>query len=417
MPATTASSAPAAKPPSKPTPIANGLVYVNPDMPGIQRLKHGEHFRYRDAQGRWLRDVDEISRIRMLAIPPAYTQVWICPLPNGHLQATGIDARGRKQYRYHADWRSMKDESKFERLEAFALALPRIRARVARDLQLPRGSKTPGRSQVLAAVVRLLDTTLLRVGNEEYASTNGSYGLTTLRNRHAAVQGQALRLRFRGKSGVMHDARLDDPRVARVVRQCQQLPGQTLFQYADDDGEPHSVSSTDVNDYLAEAARGERFTAKDFRTWHGTVQALELTRLACEPGRAAADGTRYTAKDILAAVAKQLGNTPAVCKKAYVHPAVLALGSALSDGDEATSALFEKIGGSSKARTSRGLHAAERRMLAFLKVQRQGQARERRATRVALPSRKGTTKPASNSKAQLPVARTRRTLSASSVTA
>ena len=367
MPATTASSAPAAKPPSKPTPIANGLVYVNPDMPGIQRLKHGERFRYRDAQGRWLRDVDEISRIRMLAIPPAYTQVWICPLPNGHLQATGIDARGRKQYRYHADWRSMKDESKFERLEAFALALPRIRARVARDLQLPRGSKTPGRSQVLAAVVRLLDTTLLRVGNEEYASTNGSYGLTTLRNRHAAVQGQALRLRFRGKSGVMHDARLDDPRVARVVRQCQQLPGQTLFQYADDDGAPRSVSSTDVNDYLAEAARGERFTAKDFRTWHGTVQALELTRLACEPGRAAADGTRYTAKDILAAVAKQLGNTPAVCKKAYVHPAVLALGSALSDGDEATSALFEKIGGSSKA--------------------------------------------------QLPVARTRRTLSASSVTA
>ncbi|MGJ7568922.1 DNA topoisomerase IB [Variovorax sp. RB2P76] len=417
MPATTASSAPAAKPPSKPTPIANGLVYVNPDMPGIQRLKQGERFRYRDAQGRWLRDVDEISRIRMLAIPPAYTQVWICPLPNGHLQATGIDARGRKQYRYHADWRSMKDESKFERLEAFALALPRIRARVARDLQLPRGSKTPGRSQVLAAVVRLLDTTLLRVGNEEYASTNGSYGLTTLRNRHAAVQGQALRLRFRGKSGVMHDARLDDPRVARVVRQCQQLPGQTLFQYADDDGAPHSVSSTDVNDYLAEAARGERFTAKDFRTWHGTVQALELTRLACEPGRAAADGTRYTAKDILAAVAKQLGNTPAVCKKAYVHPAVLALGSALSDGDEATSALFEKIGGSSKARTSRGLHAAERRMLAFLKVQRQGQARERRATRVALPSRKGATKPPSSSKAQLPVARTRRTLSASSVTA
>lgn len=417
MPATTVSSAPAAKPPSKPTPIANGLVYVNPDMPGIQRLKHGERFRYRDAKGRWLRDVDEISRIRMLAIPPAYTQVWICPLPNGHLQATGIDARGRKQYRYHADWRSMKDESKFERLEAFALALPRIRARVARDLQLPRGSKTPGRSQVLAAVVRLLDTTLLRVGNEEYASTNGSYGLTTLRNRHAAVQGQALRLRFRGKSGVMHDARLDDPRVAKVVRQCQQLPGQTLFQYADDDGVPHSVSSTDVNEYLAEAARGERFTAKDFRTWHGTVQALELTRLACEPGRAAADGTRYTAKDILAAVAKQLGNTPAVCKKAYVHPAVLALGSALSDGDEATSALFEKIGGSSKARTSRGLHAAERRMLAFLKVQRQGQARERRATRVAVPSRKGAAKPASNSKAQLPVARTRRTLSASSVTA
>ena len=336
-------SSPPAKPPSKPTPIANGLVYVNPGMPGIRRLKHGERFRYRDANGQGLRDVDEIARIRMLAIPPAYTQVWICPLPNGHLQATGIDARGRKQYRYHADWRSMKDETKFDRLEAFALALPRIRARVARDLRSTKGRKAPGRTQVLAAVVRLLDTTLLRVGNEEYANSNRSYGLTTLRSRHAAVQGQALRLRFRGKSGVMHEAKLDDPRVARVVRQCQQLPGQALFQYEDEDGELRGISSTDVNDYLAEAAQGERFTAKDFRTWHGTVQALELTLLACEPGRVAADGSRYSAKDILAAVARQLGNTPAVCKKAYVHPAVLALGSALSDGDEATGVLFEKI--------------------------------------------------------------------------
>ncbi|MFM9921860.1 DNA topoisomerase IB [Variovorax sp. H27-G14] len=424
MPATTPSLQPApslkpARPPSKPTPIANGLVYVTPEMPGIQRLKHGERFRYRDAKGRWLRDADEISRIRMLAIPPAYTQVWICPLPNGHLQATGIDARGRKQYRYHANWRSMKDETKFDRLEAFALALPRIRARVARDLKLPRGQKTPGRDQVLAAVVRLLDTTLLRVGNEEYASTNGSYGLTTLRNRHAAVQGQALRLRFRGKSGVMHDAKLDDPRVAKVVRQCQQLPGQALFQYADEKGAPHTVSSTDVNDYLAEAARGDRFTAKDFRTWHGTVQALELTRLACEPGRAAGDGSRYSAKDILAAVAKQLGNTPAVCKKAYVHPAVLALGSALSDGDEATGALFETIGGSTQARPSRGLHAAERRMLAFLKTSRKTMGRAtRKVSAVVKPS--AVRKPSAargGKKAQLPVASTRRTLSPSSVTA
>ncbi|WP_440533653.1 DNA topoisomerase IB [Variovorax sp. YR566] len=406
MPDSSTPAKPPTRPPSKPTPIANGLVYVNPDMPGIRRLKHGERFRYRDAKGQWLRDVDEISRIRMLAIPPAYTQVWICPLPNGHLQATGIDARGRKQYRYHADWRSMKDETKFDRLEAFALALPRIRARVARDLQLPRGQKAPGRSQVLAAVVRLLDTTLLRVGNEEYASSNGSYGLTTLRNRHAAVQGQALRLRFRGKSGVMHEAKLDDPRVARVVRQCQQLPGQALFQYVDEDaegggnGELRSVSSTDVNDYLAEAAQGERFTAKDFRTWHGTVQALELTRLACEPGRAAADGTRYSAKDILAAVARQLGNTPAVCKKAYVHPAVLALGSALSEGDEATGALFERIAGHGTARPSRGLHAAERRLLAFLRAPRGRHAARGRS-----------------SKTQLPVASTRRTLSPSSATA
>jgi len=407
MPASTSPvPRPPAKAPSKPTPIANGLVYVNPDMPGIRRLKHGERFRYRDAKGRWLRDVDELSRIRMLAIPPAYTQVWICPLPNGHLQATGIDARGRKQYRYHADWRVMKDETKFDRLEAFALALPRIRARVARDLQPEKSRKTPGRRQVLAALVRLLDTTLLRVGNEEYASSNGSFGLTTLRNRHAAVQGTALRLRFKGKSGVMHEAKLDDPRVAKVVRQCQQLPGQALFQYADEEGELRGISSTDVNDYIADAAEGaegERFTAKDFRTWHGTVQALELTRLACEPGRIAADGSRYSAKDILAAVAKQLGNTPAVCKKAYVHPAVLALGSALAnDNEDAATALFEKIAGRTIAKPSRGLYAAERRLLAFLRTHRQAQIRERRTGARRKPQ---------------PVASAKRTLSPSSAMA
>ncbi len=414
MPAPALSSAPvstpSARPPSRPTPIANGLVYVNPDMPGIRRLKNGERFRYRDAKGRWLRDVDEISRIRMLAIPPAYTQVWICPLPNGHLQATGIDARGRKQYRYHADWRLMKDETKFDRLEAFGRALPRIRARVARDLRPPEGGKAPGRAEVLAALVRLLDTTLLRIGNEEYASSNGSYGLTTLRNRHAAVRGAALRLKFRGKSGVMHEATLDDPRVAKVVRQCQQLPGQALFQYADEeDGELRSVSSTDVNDYLAEAAPGERFTAKDFRTWHGTVQALELTRLACEPGRSAADGTRYSAKDILGAVAKQLGNTPAVCKKAYVHPAVLALGSALADDDEAE-ALFQKIAARNAAKPSRGLHAAERRLLAFLRAHRQGQRAAQRAQR----TQRTTGKSAKKARVQSPSAK--RTLSPSTST-
>ncbi|MDQ0069554.1 DNA topoisomerase-1 [Variovorax boronicumulans] len=417
MPASTSPvPRPPAKAPSKPTPIANGLVYVNPDMPGIARLKHGERFRYRDAKGRWVRDVDELSRIRMLAIPPAYTQVWICPLPNGHLQATGIDARGRKQYRYHADWRVMKDETKFERLEAFALALPRIRARVARDLQPEKDRKMPGRRQVLAALVRLLDTTLLRVGNEEYANTNGSFGLTTLRNRHAAVQGTALRLRFKGKSGVMHEAKLEDPRVAKVVRQCQQLPGQALFQYADEEGELRGVSSTDVNDYIAEAAEGiegDRFTAKDFRTWHGTVQALELTRLACEPGRVAVDGSRYSAKDILAAVAKQLGNTPAVCKKAYVHPAVLALGSALAKDDEdAATALFEKIAGRPTAKPSRGLYAAERRLLAFLRTHRQAQARERRA------EGRANRRPATGApRRPQPVASAKRTLSPSSAMA
>ncbi|BEP34397.1 DNA topoisomerase IB [Variovorax sp. V59] len=392
--------------------MANGLVYVNPDMPGIRRLKHGEHFRYRDAEGRWVRDAEELSRIRMLAIPPAYTQVWICPLPNGHLQATGIDARGRKQYRYHPDWRLFKDETKFERLEAFGLALPRIRARVARDLQEGAATaKAPGRQQVLAALVRLLDTTLLRVGNEEYANSNGSYGLTTLRNRHAAVQGAALRLRFRGKSGVMHEARLDDPRVAKVVRQCQQLPGQALFQYQEEDGELRSVSSTDVNDYLAEASPGERFTAKDFRTWHGTVQALELTRLACEPGRTAADGTRYSAKEILAAVAKQLGNTPAVCKKAYVHPAVLALGSALAGDEEDPAAeLLRRMSARTAARKTRGLHAAEQRLLAFLRMHRQSQARERREARSANGRRKA------GERRPQPGASGKRTLSRSSAT-
>ena len=413
MPARSRSTAPPSRPSPTAAPIVNGLVYVNPDMPGIRRLKHGGHFRYRDAQGRWVRDADELSRIRMLAIPPAYTQVWICPLPKGHLQATGIDARGRKQYRYHPDWRLFKDETKFERLEAFGLALPRIRARVARDLQEGAATaKAPGRQRVLAALVRLLDTTLLRVGNEEYASSNGSFGLTTLRNRHAAVRGAALQLRFKGKSGVLHEARLDDPRVAKVVRQCQQLPGQALFQYQDEDGELRSVSSTDVNGYIAEASPGERFTAKDFRTWHGTVQALELTRLACEPGRTAADGTRYSAKEILAAVAKQLGNTPAVCKKAYVHPAVLALGSALAGNEEDPAAeLLRKMSARTAARKTRGLHAAEQRLLAFLRMHRQGQAGQQREARRANGRRK-----AEEERRPQPGASEKRTLSRSSAT-
>ena len=343
--------------------LANGLVYVNPDMPGLRRLRSGTSFRYKDAHGSWLRDVDDISRIRSLAIPPAYTEVWICPLPNGHLQATGVDARGRKQYRYHADWRVLKDEAKFDRLEAFGIALPRIRAQVARDLQLD-GKAPLRRAAVLAAIVRLLDTTFLRVGNEEYASSNGSYGLTTLRNRHAAVTGGALQLKFKGKSGVMHEATLTDARVVKIVRRCQQLPGQELFQYQDDDGGRHGISSTDVNDYLREAA-GDAFTAKDFRTWHGTVQALELTRLACVANASATpEATRYSVKDILGAVAAQLGNTPAVCRKAYVHPAVLSLGSTLSEDAEAMREIWRKIEG--RAKTRRRLHAAEVRLLAFL---------------------------------------------------
>jgi DNA topoisomerase-1 len=357
----------------RPVPLGNGLVYVNPGMPGLSRVRRGAIFRYRDVKGEWLRDVDEISRIRHLAIPPAYTGVWICPLPNGHLQATGTDARGRKQYRYHAEWQTMKDGTKFERLEAFGRALPKVRARVARDLR-PAPARAPlERNVVLAALVRLLDTTFLRVGNEEYAASNGSYGLTTLRNKHADVRGASLKLRFRGKSGVLHEAKIDDPRVAKVVRQCQQLPGQELFQYQDDEGNPHTVSSTDVNDYLREAA-GDNFTAKDFRTWHGTVQALELTRLAFDANNSgnSLEAGRYGVKDILTTVARQLGNTPAVCKKAYVHPAVLTLASTLASDADAFGAAWQGVDAGTKS--VRRLQSAEARLLAFL-------ARHRRESR------------------------------------
>ncbi|MDM0104844.1 DNA topoisomerase IB [Variovorax sp. J22R24] len=347
----------------RPAPLSNGLVYVDSAMPGWQRVKRGATFRYRDGGGGWVRDVDELSRIRQLAIPPAYRDVWICPLANGHLQATGFDARGRKQYRYHADWRALKDETKFDRLEAFGRALPKIRNRVARDMQM--GPRAPlDRQVVLATLVRLLDTTFLRVGNEEYASSNGSYGLTTLRNQHADVRGAALKLRFRGKSGVMHDANVSDPRIAKIVRRCQQLPGQELFQYQSEDGEVRGISSTDVNDYLREIA-GADFTAKDFRTWHGTVQALELTRLACESADARSESiSRFSAKEILAAVAAQLGNTPAVCKKAYVHPAVLALGTALAGDADVMNGIWAKI--ARGTRSTRHLRIAEARLLAFL---------------------------------------------------
>lgn len=390
----------------RPTPLANGLVYVNPDMPGLRRFRQGEHFRYKDATGAWVRDPDEIARIRSLAIPPAYTDVWICPLPNGHLQATGIDARGRKQYRYHPDWRLLKDESKFERLEAFGSTLPRIRARVVRDLGNGGARAALGRERVLATLVRLLDTTFLRVGNEEYASTNGSYGLTTLRNKHAAVRGASLKLRFRGKSGVMHETEVDDPRVAKVVRACQQLPGQDLFQYEDADGTPRRLSSTDVNDYLREAA-GENFTAKDFRTWHGTVQALELTRLACDSrdtgdsgdGADATPSMRFSAKEIIAAVARQLGNTPAVCKKAYVHPAVLALGATLAQDAGTMTDVWQKIAG--QARSARRLYAAEARLLAFLKTHRRQLMRGSTPTGATAARRPRRTQPGASGKRTL----------------
>ena len=359
-----------------------GLVYVSDDMPGFSRLKAGKGFRYRDDKGAWLRDVDEISRIRMLAIPPAYTRVWICPHRDGHLQATGYDSRGRKQYRYHPDWQTQRNDSKFDRLQAFGSALPRIRFCMARDLK-PHKNRPVSRTLVLATLVRLLDTTFARVGNDEYARENGSYGLTTLRNPHARVHSSTLQLRFRGKSGVMQDLKITDPKVAAVVRRCQQLPGQLLFQYQDEQGALHAIDSSDVNKYLAEIVKGKRarneqksdeeppqasyrhegkhFTAKDFRTWHGTVQALELTRLACS----GAASKPFNANHIVQEVAQQLGNTPAVCRKSYIHPAVLALGGELAGQAGVMSRIWDRL---AAGKPVRRLHAAETRLLDFLKA-------------------------------------------------
>ena len=300
-------------------PLPAGLVYVSDEAPGISRRRQGKGFVYRRADGSRLSDPAQLQRIRQLAIPPAYREVWICALPQGHLQATGRDARGRKQYRYHAQWRVMRDTDKFERMLDFAAALPRIRRRVSRDLALAKRQPL-SRDAVLASLVRLLDTTMLRVGNEEYARTNGSFGLSTLRRRHAELKGARLRLSFRGKSGVARSVTVEDPAVARVVRHCQALPGQELFQYVDDNGETRSVGSADVNDYLRAASDGE-FTAKDFRTWHGSVHALELALANRADGPAAP----ASARQLLAQVAALLGNTVAVCRKSYVHPRVLEL--------------------------------------------------------------------------------------------
>jgi DNA topoisomerase-1 len=263
-----------------------------------------------------LRDRKEIERIQALVIPPAWTNVWICPLANGHLQAVGVDARGRRQYRYHAEYREVRDATKYGRLTAFGAALPGIRARVEQDLKLPG---LP-RNKVLATIVRLLEATSARVGNEEYVRSNESFGLTTLRAEHAAVEGSKLRLRFKGKSGVEHDVAVTDKRVARIVGECQDLPGQELFQYLDESGQPCKVCSEDVNAYIREIS-GEDFTAKDFRTWNGTREALEALREA-----GAAETAAEAKKKIVEAVkrvAGRLGNRPATCRKYYIHPAIL----------------------------------------------------------------------------------------------
>jgi DNA topoisomerase-1 len=273
-------------------------------------------FRYRGADGRVIRSAAELKRIRTLAIPPAWTDVWICSDPRGHLQATGRDARGRKQYRYHPSWRRTRDDNKFGRLPAFAAALPAIRARTSADLARPG---LP-RAKVLATVVQLLEKSLIRVGNEEYRKTNRSFGLTTMEDRHVAVSGGSLRFRFRGKSGIMHTVAVDDPRLARIVRQCRDLPGQQLFQYIDEDGVVQDVDSADVNAYLRDIT-GQDFTAKDFRTWAGTVLAVTALRELDPSG--AARRTKQEMLQAIEAVAGLLGNTRAVCRASYIHPAVL----------------------------------------------------------------------------------------------
>lgn len=294
---------------------AAGLRYVNEDDKGISRRRQGRGFSYRDPDGRIVRDAARLRRIRSLAIPPAWSEVWICPDERGHIQATGRDARGRKQYRYHPVWREVRDEAKFERTIAFAEALPRLRQRVEVDLSL-RGLP---RAKVLAAVVRLLEMTLLRVGNEEYARQNRSFGLTTLRDRHAAIQGSRFKLNFRGKGGKRHEVGLSDRRLARIVRQCQEVPGQHLFQYIDDDGQPQGIDSDDVNEYLREAM-GREFSAKDFRTWAGTVLAAQALQALNEETDGAPRSSLVRAVED---VARRLGNTPAVCRRCYIHPAVI----------------------------------------------------------------------------------------------
>ncbi|WP_119716887.1 DNA topoisomerase IB [Cognatilysobacter tabacisoli] len=296
-----------------------GLRYVSDADPGITRVRRGKGFGYRDADGAPVRDADTLARIRALAIPPAYVDVWICARADGHLQATGRDARGRKQYRYHRDWQHVRGDGKFERIVAFGESLPRLRRTLRRDLAL-RGFPQP---KVLAIAVAVMAQTLVRVGNDAYARDNGSFGLTTLRNRHVAfVQGGRARLQFRGKGGLVHERVLDDRALVRLLRHCQQLPGQALFQYRDDDGAVQPVDSGQLNDYLR-AAMGEDFTAKDFRTWGGTLEAFRrfAARPAPEPDASQTARDRAV-REVIAEVAQTLGNTVAVCRKAYVDPAV-----------------------------------------------------------------------------------------------
>ncbi|WP_418939874.1 DNA topoisomerase IB [Paraburkholderia bryophila] len=310
-------SATRAAPQTVPPAMPPGLRHADDARPGYTRKREPEKdgFSYFDTAGKRIDDEEEIKRINALAIPPAYEDVWICPDTRGHIQATGRDARGRKQYRYHLRWRETRDADKYERMAEFGRALPKIRARVARDLKLP-GMPC---DKVMAAIVLLLDTTLIRIGSVEYARDNQSYGLTTLRKKHLKIEAGQLRFRFRGKSGIEHDVTVNNPRIKRIVRRCAELPGHDLFQYLDDDGSRRTVGSADINDYLRRAS-GADFTAKDYRTWAGSVYALAaLRRLICDSAAQARRHLVATVKD----VAALLRNTPAVCRRCYIHPAVI----------------------------------------------------------------------------------------------
>ncbi|HET7558088.1 MAG TPA: DNA topoisomerase IB [Rhodanobacteraceae bacterium] len=334
------------------------LTYVSDTEPGYTRQRRGKHFVYLDRRGRTLSDERVLARIRSLAIPPAYTDVWICRSPNGHVQATARDARGRKQYRYHPGWKAWRDATKFERTLDFARVLPKLRARIARDLR----RKGLARERVLATILRLLDRTHARIGNEEYARSNRSYGLSTLRDRHAKVRGDEVLLHFRGKSGKDHQVMLTDARVARVVRRCEDLPGQHLFQYRDEQGALHRVGSGDVNEYLRGIV-GNGFTAKDFRTWAATVS---VAGALIAHGRA----SQAMLRGAIEHAANELGNTPAVCRRAYVHPAIM---QAYESREEAARlrAAYERAA----SRRGRGLNQIEKAVLIYL----QERARSRRA--------------------------------------
>lgn len=293
-----------------------GLRYVSDQKPGLARIRRGKAFRYVDAAKKTVQDAETLARIRSLVIPPAWTDVWICPVANGHIQVTGRDQKGRKQYRYHPRWREVRDETKYERILSFARALPALRKRCDDELRRPG---LP-REKVLAAVVRLLEITLIRVGNEEYARANASFGLTTMREEHVDVDGARIHFQFRGKSGKEHVVDVRDKRLARIVARCQDLPGEELFHYLDADGAPHAIESADVNAFLRDVTGGD-FTAKDFRTWAGTVLAAQALR-AFEAFDSEAQAKRNVV-DAIRQVAGRLGNTPTVCRKCYVHPLIL----------------------------------------------------------------------------------------------